>query len=182
MHPAGRAAARPAADNKDSRFMEEMKKGPLDRLEWAMRAMAAVCLFGMALLTGTDVLMRGVWNTPIFGCEEIVSILGIVVVGFALPYAHQQKSHIGVEIFVRRLPRGPRRALKVITDTATLALVAVVAWRMALYAHTQSETGEVSMNLELPDYMIIYVLAFGFLIYALFVARDIARFFKGGED
>jgi TRAP-type C4-dicarboxylate transport system permease small subunit len=162
--------------------MEEVKSGLLDRVEAGMRIAAAICLFGMALLTGADVLLRGVWNTPIFGCEELVSILGIVVVGFALPYAHEQRSHIGVEIFVRRLPRGPRRAVKLVTDTATLVLVAVIAWRMALYAHTQSETGEVSMNLELPDYLIIYVLAFGFLIYALCVARDIVRFFKGRED
>ncbi|MUM77152.1 TRAP transporter small permease subunit [Pseudodesulfovibrio sp. F-1] len=162
--------------------MEEMKKGPLDHLERAMRAIAALCLFCMALLTGTDVLMRGVWNTPIFGCEEIVSILGIVVVGFALPYAHQQKSHIGVEIFVRRLPRRTRRAVKLLTTAATLALVSIVAWRMYLYARTQSESGEVSMNLELPDYLIIYVLAFGFLVYSLFLVRDIARFLKGGED
>ncbi|MFH1915032.1 MAG: TRAP transporter small permease [Pseudomonadota bacterium] len=162
--------------------MEATKKGPLDRMEWAMRAIAAICLFSMALLTGTDVLMRGVWNTPIFGCEEIVSILGIVVVGFALPYAHQQKSHIGVEIFVRRLPRRTRRAVKLITTTATLTLVSLVAWRMYLYARTQSQSGEVSMNLELPDYLIIYVLAFGFLVYALFLARDIARLLKGEED
>ncbi|ADU63895.1 MAG: TRAP transporter small permease [Pseudodesulfovibrio sp.] len=162
--------------------MEEVKSGLLDRAEAGMRIAAAICLFGMALLTGADVLLRGIWNTPIFGCEEIVSILGIVVVGFALPYAHEQKSHIGVEIFVRRLPRGPRRAVKLVTDTATLALVAVIAWRMALYARTQSESGEVSMNLELPDYLIIYVLAFGFLVYALCVARDIVRFFKGRED
>jgi len=162
--------------------MEETKKGPLDLLERTMRTIAAVCLFCMALLTGTDVLMRGVWNTPIFGCEEIVSILGIVVVGFALPYAHQQKSHIGVEIFVRRLPRRVRRTVKLLTTTATLALVSIVAWRMYLYAQTQSQSGEVSMNLELPDYLIIYVLAFGFLVYALFLARDIARFLKGGED
>lgn len=162
--------------------MEEVKSGLLDRVEAGMRVAAAVCLFGMALLTGADVLLRGVWNTPIFGCEEIVSILGIVVVGFALPYAHEQKSHIGVEIFVRRLPRGPRRAVKLVTDTVTLALVAVIAWRMALYAHTQSQSGEVSMNLELPDYLIIYVLAFGFLVYALCVTRDIVRFFKGRED
>jgi TRAP-type C4-dicarboxylate transport system permease small subunit len=161
--------------------MEEVKRGILDRLEGSMRTVAAVCLFGMALLTGADVLLRGVWNTPIFGCEEIVSILGIVVVGFALPYAHEQRSHIGVEIFVRRLPRTTRRAVKLVTDSATLALVAVVAWRMAVYAQTQAESGEVSMNLELPDYLIIYVLAFGFLVYALFLVRDIIRFFKGGE-
>lgn len=161
--------------------MEEVKRGPLDRLEVSMRTVAAICLFDMALLTGADVLLRGIYNTPIFGCEEIVSILGIVVVGFALPYAHEQRSHIGVEIFVRRLPRKARRIVRLVTDSVTLALVLTIAWRMVLYAGTQAESGEVSMNLELPDYMIIYVLAFGFLVYALCLIRDIMKFFKGSE-
>ena len=162
--------------------MEEEKKGPLGYAEEAMRKIAAACLMGMALMTGADVLLRGVMNTPIFGCEEIVTILGIVVVGFALPYAHYQKSHIGVEILVRRLPRRIRRGLGLATNAATLFLIAIITWRMFLYAASQAETGKVSMNLELPDYMVIYVLAFGFLVYTLCLAADIIKFFSGKSE
>jgi TRAP-type C4-dicarboxylate transport system permease small subunit len=162
--------------------MEEVKKSLLGHVEGAMRKIAAICLMGMALLTGADVFMRGVLNTPIFGCEEVVTILGIVVVGFALPYAHYQKSHIGVEILVRRLPRKTRRILGLLTNAATLFLIAVITWRMFLYAASQSETGKVSMNLELPEYMVIYVLAFGFLVYTLCLAWDIVKFFTGRSE
>lgn len=161
--------------------MEETRPGVLNRIEAIMRNIAAVCLMGMALMTGADVLMRGVFNTPIFGCEEIVSILGIVVVGFALPYTHYQKSHIGVEILVRKLSKRTRRGLGLLTHSATLFLVAVVTWRMFLYGLSQSESGEVSMNLELPEYMVIYILAFGFLAYTACLIVDIIKFFKGNE-
>ncbi len=53
---------------------------------------------------------------------------------------------------------------------------------MFLYAQSQAETGEVSMNLELPEYQVIYVLAFGFLIYTFCLLGDIVKFFKGSED
>ena len=162
--------------------MEEAKKSLLEHVEGAMRKIAAICLMGMALMTGADVLMRGLLNTPIFGCEEIVTILGIVVVGFALPYAHYQKSHIGVEILVRRLPRKVRRGLGLLTNTATLFLIAIITWRMFLYGAGQAETGKVSMNLELPEYMVIYVLAFGFLVYTLCLATDIVKFFTGKSE
>jgi len=161
--------------------MEETKHSLLERTELIMRKIAAVCLMGMALTTGADVFMRGVFNAPIFGCEEIVGILGIIVVGFALPYTHYQKSHIGVEILVRRLSARTRKAVKLVTTSATLFLIAIITWRMFLYAESQAASGEVSMNLELPEYMVIYVLAFGFLIYSLCLLVDVIKFFKKSE-
>lgn len=161
--------------------METNTPSLLDRIELWMRRLAAVCLLGMAVMTGADVLMRGVFNTPIFGCEEIVGILGIIVVGFALPYAHYQKSHIGVEILVRRLSKRTREAVKLMTNSATLFLISVITWRMFLYAQSQAESGEVSMNLELPEYMVIYILAFGFLIYTACLVVDVVKFFKKSE-
>lgn len=160
--------------------MEEAK-GPLKLTEKVMRIIAAICLGGMALMTGADVFLRGAFNTPIFGCEEIVSILGVIAVGFALPYTHYQKSHIGVEILVRRLSQRTRNIVKLVTNTATLALVSIIAWRMYLYADTLRESGEVSMNLELPEYMVVYVLSFGFLVYSICLIADIVKFFKGSK-
>lgn len=159
----------------------ETTRGPLKLLEKTMRIIAAVCLAGMAATTGADVFMRGAFNTPIFGSEEIVSILGVIAVGFALPYAHYQKSHIGVEILIRRFSRRTRNVVKLLTNTATLFLVCIITWRMFLYAGAMAESGEVSMNLELPEYMVIYVLAFGFGVYGLCLLADIIKFFQGSE-
>ena len=160
--------------------MEEAKR-PLQITERIMRVVAAACLVGMAAMTGADVFLRGAFNTPIFGCEEIVAILGVIAVGFALPYAHYQKSHIGVEILVRRLPKRVRSVLGLIITLATLALVSIITWRMFLYAGTLSESGVVSMNLELPEYYVVYVLSFGFLVYALCLLADVIRFFGKRE-
>ncbi|WP_319542017.1 TRAP transporter small permease [uncultured Pseudodesulfovibrio sp.] len=160
--------------------MEE-SRGPLGLTERVMRTIAATCLAGMAVMTGTDVFLRGAFNTPVFGCEEIVSILGVIAVGFALPYTHYQKSHIGVEILVRRFSKKVRDRIKFTTDLATLVLVSVITWRMAIYAGTLAESGEVSMNLELPEYAVVYVLSFGFFVYALCLAADVLRFFTKSE-
>ena len=173
------ASARPFSQGYKE--METAKEGILGQTEKIMRVIAACCLFGMALLTGADVAMRGAFNTPIFGCEEIVSILGVIAVGFALPYAHFQKSHIGVEILVRRFSKETRDKIKLVTNSVTLALVALIAWRMFLYAKTIGASGEVSMNLELPEYYVIYVLAFGFSVYSICLLMDVINFFKGSE-
>lgn len=143
-----------------------------------MRAVAAFCLCGMALITGTDVAGR-FWDSPLFGSEELVTMLAVFVVGLSLPEAHVQRSHIGVEIFVRFLPRSVRHLLHGLTTLVALLLFAVVTWRMVDYGLTMRESGVLSMNLELPEYMVVFVLAFGFLVFTLHLMRDVVRFVTG---
>ncbi|OQY12919.1 MAG: C4-dicarboxylate ABC transporter permease [Desulfobacteraceae bacterium 4572_19] len=149
-------------------------------LEWVQQKMlvvGAVCLMGMATLTCCDIVGR-FFNYPIFGGEEIVTIFAVLVIGFTLPYAHSQKSHIGVEMLTRLLSQKKQDYIKVVTDIIALILFLTVAWRMALYARTMQLSGEVSMNLELPEYGVIYVLSFCFAIFSLFIFNDIILFFK----
>jgi hypothetical protein len=44
---------------------------------------------------------------------------------------------------------------------------------MTVYADTMKKSGEVSMNLELPEYLVIYVTAFCLLTFTLIILRDI---------
>lgn len=150
----------------------------LDGLERIMTALAAACLLGMALVTGCDVFGRAAFNTPLFGSEEIVTILATLALGLSLPYVHTQRVHIGVEIVTRRLPRVVRRRLALATDSAACALFALVTWRMAVYAGTLERSGEVSMNLELPEYLVVYALAFGFAVFSVRIARDVLTLFS----
>lgn len=148
------------------------RSGFLDRIESGMKAVAALGLVGMAFITGADVLGRGALNTPILGTEEIVTILAVIVAGFSLPYAHSQGSHIGVEMLYNKLGRRLRICIKFVTDLFGSVLFGVVAWQMALYAITLQESGEVSMNLELPTYYVVFALAFCFAVFALCLLRD----------
>lgn len=148
----------------------------LDKARVCMRAVAALCLCCMALVTGTDVVGRFM-NTPLFGSEEIVTMLAVFVVGLSLPDAHAQRSHIGVEIFVRFMPRNLRRLLQIATTSIALVLFGIVTWRMVDYSITMHDSGVLSMNLELPEYLVVLVLAFGFLIFTLHLLRDVVELF-----
>jgi hypothetical protein len=44
---------------------------------------------------------------------------------------------------------------------------------MAVYAHTMQDSGEVSMNLELPEHVIIYLTAFCLVVFTLIILKDI---------
>jgi TRAP-type C4-dicarboxylate transport system permease small subunit len=143
-----------------------------DNLERKMRMLGAFCLMCMVVVTCCDVIGR-IFSYPIFGSEEIVHFLLTLVIGFSLPFSHLEKIHVGVEIVYRLLSAKIRLFLKLGTDILSLALMSTITVMMFDYFATTKETGEVSMNLEFPEYLVIFALGFCFLILNFFILRDI---------
>jgi len=137
-----------------------------------LKIIGAACLAGMMLLTCADVVGRA-FGHPIFGSVEIVGFMATLAVVMAMPYTHQVQGHIGVEILVRLFSEKTQTIIDTCTGIISLILFAVVTWRMTVYANTMRESGEVSMNLELPEHLVIFVTAFCLLIFTLIILRDI---------
>ena len=148
----------------------------VDRLVEILKVIGAVSLVGMTILTCADVVGR-FFGHPIFGSVEIVGYLAILTVATALPFTHRAKGHIGVEILVRLFSERTQAIIEVATGILSLALFAIVTWRMFLYAGTTRASGEVSMNLEFPEYVIVYVVAFCSLIFTLVIIKDMIDHF-----
>ena len=146
-----------------------------------MKILGAICLMGMCAVTCADVLLRSTLNMPIYGSEEIVTIFATLTIAFALPYSHIKDVHIGVEILVRLLSKTVQNRLRIATLTCSLFIMGIITWRMFIYAGTMAQSGERSMNLELPMHYLVYILAFCFLIFSLMILKDITQSFKGGK-
>lgn len=143
-------------------------------VEWLlvkMKMAGAACLVGMTFLTCADVIGRA-FGYPIFGSVEIVGFMATLAVVMALPYTHQVNGHIGVELFVRLLSEKTQTKIDICTGILSLGLFSLVTWRMIIYAHTMQESGEVSMNLELPEHLIIYVTALCLLVFTLNILKS----------
>jgi len=139
-----------------------------------MKIIGAACLVGMMLLTCVDVVGRS-FGHPIFGSVEIVGFMATLAVVMAMPYTHQVQGHIGVEIIVRLFSQKTQTIIDICTGLISLILFAVVTWRMTVYANTMKASGEVSMNLELPEYLVVYVTAVCLLIFTLIILQDLVN-------
>ncbi len=137
-----------------------------------LRIMGLGCLVGMMLLTCVDVIGRK-FGHPVFGSVELVGFMATMAVAFALPYTHQAKAHIGVEVLVQLFPEKTQTIVELCTHLVSLVLFAIVTWQMFLYADTIHKSGTVSMSLELPEHIIIYIVAVCFLIFSLVIVEDI---------
>jgi TRAP-type C4-dicarboxylate transport system permease small subunit len=154
----------------------------VDGMQKAMKAVGAFCLLFMALVTGADIFGRAAFNSPIFGSEEIVSLLAVTAVALALPYAHVMQSHISVEIFIRRFSRRTRGVIHFIVNSVLLAFFSVVFWKLADYALATRASEVVTMNLEIPKYLVVSILAFGFLAFALTILAELMSTFMEEDE
>jgi TRAP-type C4-dicarboxylate transport system permease small subunit len=137
----------------------------------------AVALAGMMMMTCVDVVGR-FFGRPIHGAIEIVGFLATLTVALALPYTHRLDGHIGVELFIRMFSSRTQTIIALFTGILSMALFALVTWRMFNYGSTMQKSGEVSMSLRFPEYAIIYAVAVCFLIFTLTIFRDITAKIK----
>ena len=144
----------------------------LDIVSTKLRIVGAFSLGAMMLLTCADVVGR-LFKHPVYGSVEVVSLLGVFVVASTLPFTHLSKGHIGVELVFRYFPRRAKFWVDTITGLLSLAVYGLVAWRMFDYASEMKASGEVSMNLQLPEYLIIFAAAICFGIFFIAILKGI---------
>ncbi len=151
---------------------EETLWKPLDWLVDKMKAVGAVCLVGMMGLTCADVVGR-FFRHPIFGSVELVGFMATTAIAMGLPFTHKIGAHVGVELVVRLLSDKTQKVVDLFTRILSLVLFALITWRMGVYAHEMQKSGEVSMNLEFPEYVVIYITAFCILVQTLVILNEI---------
>ncbi|MBF0572859.1 MAG: TRAP transporter small permease [Desulfamplus sp.] len=149
----------------------------LDKVQDYMKKGAAACIVVMAAITCSDIFLRAALNYPIFGSEELVSIFAILAMGLSLPYSHKQGVHIGVEIITRLFSKKSQAIIHFITNTLSAILMTIISWRIFIFAQVGSQSGENSMNLQIPMYYFAYILSVCFFIFSLFIVKDLFLFF-----
>lgn len=146
--------------------------GPLqkvvDTLVGLLKRIGGVCLVGMMVVTCVDVIFRAMAK-PIFGAVEIVSFMATLVLACAMPQTHVEQGHVGVDLVVRRLKPRTQAIFDSFTSLAAAGLFGLVCWRMFVYALTMQKSGEVSMSLEFPTYILVFVVAVAFGVLALVI-------------
>ncbi|MFO7600163.1 MAG: TRAP transporter small permease [Candidatus Desulfacyla sp.] len=120
---------------------------------------ASASLVAMMLLTCADVLMRYAFSRPIIGTYDLVSLMGAVVVSFAMPYTMLKKGHVAVEFLIQNLSKDTQRIIETFTHLIAVSLFSVLIWQAIILAMDMKAAGEVTPTLLLPFYPILYCMA-----------------------
>lgn len=153
--------------------MFSFKKNSLS-LARRLDMIAATAVFAMMSLTCVDVFLRYFFRMPIPGTYEIVALLGVAAVSFAMAHTLAERGHVAVSLVVQLFPKWLQDIIEGIISIFGIILFGLIAWQSVLYGMDCQRAGEVSMTLELPFYPIIYGVALSAMVVCLVLLVNLA--------
>lgn len=142
-----------------------------------LMVVGALLLLLMVGLTCVDVIGR-MFGHPVFGAYELMSFMAALVAAAALPDTHLEKRHIGVEIITNKLPGKIRLLLELLTNSFACVIFGIASWRIFALALKVKASGEVSMNLEAPEYLVMAAVGAGFFLFFIAIILSLITTFK----
>jgi TRAP-type C4-dicarboxylate transport system permease small subunit len=158
--------------------MNGLKVG-LQKIAYFMYGIAGVALVGIMFLTVADVFLR-LFKLPIEGTYEIVSLLGAVVIGFAIPQTTLERGHVLMDFLTGRLHGGVQRVLHLFTRLIAAVIFLIIGWNLFVLGNDLLKAGQVSLTLKMPEYPVAYGIAFCCLLECLVLLADLIK--KKGAD
>jgi TRAP-type C4-dicarboxylate transport system permease small subunit len=158
------------------------------RVVYSLLAAAALLAFALSFLVVGDIVGRSVFNSPIKGTPELVS-MAIVIICFLLAgYAVHSGSMIRTDVLVAPLGARGERASALLTGVLGAAFFGLIVWgsyEPALHAWTSGEY-EGEGALRVPAWPARFVVLIGaFLVALTYVSRALgaaAALFRGPSD
>lgn len=114
-----------------------------------LKLAAMLALLAMMLVTILDVGLRVAINELVLGSVELVELLLVMVVFLALPETFLRDEHITVDALDQVVSVGGLRVARIAGALASLALVAVMAWRMVPPALDTLAMGDLTGDLQI---------------------------------
>jgi TRAP-type C4-dicarboxylate transport system permease small subunit len=124
-------------------------------------------LFLLMLLTTCDVLLRYLFNAPIDGTFELTEYAMVFIVSLGLAYCAINKGHTAVELVIGKLPEKSQAIINSITYLVSMVFVALITWRLVIYAFSRFESKMTSSVLLIPSFPFIIILTIGCLLFCL---------------
>jgi TRAP-type transport system small permease protein len=147
----------------------ERVASPLNK---ALHWVAMVVLLLLMFLTVGDVVGRYLVGFipgvgPISGSFELTEFMLAVVVLTAIGHTQMKGGHISIDMLVVYFSPRTRAIIDAATDFLSLAMFALVTWRMIKYAQLLYESNDVSGVLRLPVYPFLIVASIGAFMFCL---------------
>ena len=147
-------------------------------LDWLCKLFntgAKCSLFFMIFIPSFDVLLRVVFGKGILGAEELVSLMQVIIVFFALAYTAAQKGHIGVDLVYDRLPKWVQPVINGTISFICTVLCLLTAWQTFKHGKEIWGSSLTTVVLKIPIFPFEFLTAFGFLLTGLIFLIDFLK-------
>lgn len=135
------------------RFLKEWAKRLGDLGEW-------IGVIGVILMVGitcVDVIGAKIFLRPVPGAIEMISLLQVAAIVFAVAATQRRGGHISVEMFVDSFPKGVRLWTKALVSLCSLVLFTLLIYEGVGLGNEYLEAGEVTATAQIPFYPFAYL-------------------------
>jgi TRAP-type C4-dicarboxylate transport system permease small subunit len=151
----------------------------LDFLRTAVRRASLVLLAALVVTPLLQITMRGVFNLPLAGAEELAKYLLICLTFVAASYVTAEGGQIRMEEFQGLLPSRPRWILQLLIEAGAVLLFGVL-FAAALITVSRN-LNSVTPILEMPFWLFFAPLVLGSLLLTVEALVLLARTWRGGR-
>ncbi|MEQ9814194.1 MAG: TRAP transporter small permease [Azospirillaceae bacterium] len=151
-------------------------------MAWITRAftlLACVFLVAMMGIMVLDVLLRLIWNAPLFGKVEIVKFLLVLTVYFAMAETFLKDEQVTVDVIDQVVPVPVVGFLRLVAAILSFALLALITWRGVQPALDTLDFGDATMDLRISLIWYWVPIIFGMGLAALAMLAVIWRLVRG---
>lgn len=124
---------------------------PLEQgIQRAVSLLLVLMLSAMVALTFTDVIGRRLFNTPVFGANDMTEHLMAVIIFAGLPLLTAQRGHLSIDLFDHWLLQPRWRLWHKAVDVLIAAVLGLIAWEYYLAIEEARTINEISPALMIP--------------------------------
>ncbi|MFV0439038.1 MAG: TRAP transporter small permease subunit [Desulfopila sp.] len=128
----------------------------------------------MMLLVCANVILS-LFDIPILGTYEYVTLTSAVVIAFGLAHTMVVKGHVAVDLVMRRFSRKVQAIVETITGILTLGIFAIVTWRLVQFGFHNYTMHLATETMDIPLYPFNFMIAFGFFLLLFVLVNNIIK-------
>jgi TRAP-type C4-dicarboxylate transport system permease small subunit len=144
----------------------------LDVTSFVCAATILAIMIGVAV----DVGLRYVLGRPLAWMFELTEYALLYIPCLGMGWLAREQGHVAIDTFVSKMPEFMRRGLFFVTNAGCIAVCGVIAFWGAIVVIDRYRRGTViDQMLTIPEYLILWVIPFGFALATIEFTRLFVR-------
>ena len=128
------------------------------------RALIAILFLAIVIVGGLQVFNRFVLNQSLSWSEEFMVYANVWMVFLAVPVGYKRGSHIGMDLFVQRLPARLRQTMAVAIDCLWLVLATAIVFYTTVIMGVARNQYSPAMNVRMDHIYLGLVVGWSYML------------------
>lgn len=151
-------------------------------LTWVSLIGGGLALAGLTLLSCFNVLiMRKALNSPIYGAEDVMVLLLIIIVALSVALGARTGAHIEIEVLESYMSKTFAKWSFIFVKCLGVVTLTIMCWSLWQAGGTAAKFGETTQLLLISYGPYYYLLSVSIALYVVVLILDICQLIQTGE-